>query len=258
MGPDTWTWFTDLFSVVTMWRKSVFRSSDCCLRMSFVPAWIMTLEISGLLASTWMVLSVMSWTVAPGKQCVIVAPHVTCLIIESPITRVVGWCWGSPEGLVFVSLGFDSYTAVPSSWRLTGGGSTRDRRWLYRWLSWTDRRLWVVRKQMFFSQNIELTVFLSQMVPAGGGDPDGGFLPCLFPWMTVQMSRGASKEHLRTLGLAPSLGQSLSSGLMVSSMAPVQRKSWDRARDVWCCLQGSGKPQPQTREPIISSASWIW
>jgi len=67
--------------------------------MSFVPAWIITVVIPGLLVMSSAALVVMSRTVAPGKQHVNAERDRTFRMMESPITRVVGCrrC-GSPGG----------------------------------------------------------------------------------------------------------------------------------------------------------------
>jgi len=71
--------------------KSILVSSDCWQDVSFEPTWTITRSIEdGRERSRPGISSSMTWTVAPGKPCVVALKKRTFLIMESPTNSVVG------------------------------------------------------------------------------------------------------------------------------------------------------------------------
>ena len=70
VGPEIKTATWDCETILKRWEKSRFKSSDCCLAMSFVPAWMIILFVCGCELKMSGIFPVMSVTVAPGNDTV--------------------------------------------------------------------------------------------------------------------------------------------------------------------------------------------
>lgn len=91
MGPDIKTTFPHDFKTLKRTLKSFFVHSDCWRVVSFVPTWTTILFTeTGSEGSKSRSLSVMTGTVAPGKQRVMVFAKRIPLVMESPMINVVG------------------------------------------------------------------------------------------------------------------------------------------------------------------------
>ena len=70
--------------------KSCFNISEVCLETSLHPTWITTFLALGYFARRPGIFAWMLTTLAPRKKNVSADRLLTCLIIESPMTRVAG------------------------------------------------------------------------------------------------------------------------------------------------------------------------